>query len=110
MNTVKRYGSIVRVRPEKYAEYQRLHAAAWPGVLQRLTASHIGNYSIYHREGWLFSYFEYSGDDFAADTAAIAADPITQDWWAVCIPCLQPLDSSPEDEVWAPMEEIFHLD
>ena len=101
---------MVRVRPEKFEEYKRLHADAWPGVLKRLKASNIGNYSIYYREGWLFSYFEYTGQDFEADTAAIAADETTQKWWDVCIPCLQPLDSSPEGEIRAPMEEIFHLD
>ena len=110
MLIMQRYGSMVRVRPEKLEEYRRLHAAAWPGVLQRLKASNIGNYSIYYREGWLFSYFEYSGIDFEADNAAIAADPTTREWWKVCVPCLQPLDSSPEGEVWAPMEEVFHLD
>ena len=107
---MKRYGSMVEVRPEKYAEYKRLHAAAWPGVLERLKASNFSNYSIFYREGWLFSYFEYLGDDFESDVAAMASDKTTQEWWAVCIPCLKPLDSLPEGEVWAPMEEIFHLD
>ena len=101
---------MVRVHPEKYAEYKKLHAAAWPDVLKRLKASNIQNYSIYYRDGWLFSYFEYVGDNFEADNAAIAADPPTRDWWKVCIPCLRPLDSSPEGEIWAPMEEVFHLD
>ncbi|MEX0331232.1 MAG: L-rhamnose mutarotase [Puniceicoccaceae bacterium] len=107
---MKRYGSVVEVHPHKYEEYKRLHAAAWPGVLDRLKASHFSNYSIFYREGWLFSYFEYLGDDFEADVAAVAADKTTQEWWAVCIPCLKPLDSLPEGEIWAPMEEIFHLD
>ncbi len=101
---------MVRVLPEKYEEYKRLHADTWPGVLRQIKESNIGNYSIYYREGWLFSYFEYYGSDFEADMAAMAADETTQKWWDVCIPCMKPLDSSPEGEVWAPMEEIFHLD
>ena len=40
---------------------------------------------------YLFSYFEYVGDDFAADMANMAADPTTQKWWAVCKPCQEPL-------------------
>lgn len=107
---MQRFGSVLRVRPEKFEEYKRLHAAVWPGVLARLTASHVRNYSIYHKDGWLFSYFEYHGNDYAADTAAIAADPVTQQWWAVNKPCQEPLATRREGEWWADMEELFHHD
>jgi len=30
---MKRYGSMIRLRPEKYEEYKRLHAADWPEIL-----------------------------------------------------------------------------
>ena len=39
---------------------------------------------------YLFSYFEYTGSDFAADMAKLAADPTTQRWWEVCKPCHEP--------------------
>lgn len=55
----RRYGMVLRVKPERFEDYKRHHAAVWPGVLERITASQIRNYSIFHREGWLFSYFEY---------------------------------------------------
>jgi hypothetical protein len=32
-NQMKRYGSIIKVRPEKLEEYKRLHADVWQGVL-----------------------------------------------------------------------------
>jgi L-rhamnose mutarotase len=107
---MKRYGSVIRVKPEKLDEYKRLHAAVWPDVLAMIRACHIRNYSIYYREGWLFSYFEYHGDDVEADMARMAADPRTQEWWAVCKPCQEPLASAGEGEWWAPMEEVFHCD
>ena len=69
-----RYGMTIRVRPEHFAEYKRQHAAVWPEVLATITRHHIRNYSIYHRDGVLFSYFEYWGDDFAADMRLMAAD------------------------------------
>lgn len=107
---MQRHAAIIRLRPEKEAEYRALHADAWPQVLAMLTRAHIGNYSIFLRDGLLFSYLEYSGDDYAADTAAIAADPATRDWWALTDPCQQPVDSAAPGEWWAPMEEVFHLD
>ncbi|MER6941014.1 L-rhamnose mutarotase [Nocardioides sp. NPDC127514] len=105
-----RHGSVVRLRPEKEAEYVELHAAVWPEVLERLTASNIRNYSIFLREGWLFSYFEYVGTDYDADMAAIAAHDVTQQWWEVTAPCQERLPSAAEDEQWSPMTEVFHLD
>jgi L-rhamnose mutarotase len=107
---MKRYGSIIKVRPEKLEEYKRLHAGVWPGVLKTISECHIRNYSIYYREGYLFSYFEYEGDDYEADMARMAADPETQRWWDVCIPCQQPLETRAPGEWWANMEEVFHWD
>ena len=106
---MKRYGSVIRVRPEKFAEYKRLHAAVWPRVLERIRQCHIHNYSIYHKDGYLFAYFEYHGSDFA-DTAKMAADPTTQQWWALCEPCQDPLPTRAPGEWWSSMEEVFHAD
>lgn len=105
-----RHGSVIRVRPEKLAEYKTLHAAAWPGVLAMIHECKIRNYSIYYHDGLLLSYFEYVGDDFDADMAKMAADPLTQEWWAVCKPCHEPLPTRQEGEWWAEMEEVFHTD
>lgn len=107
---MKRYGMVLGVKPEKFEEYKQLHAAVWPEVLATISACNIRNYSIYHKDGLLFSYFEYHGDDFAADMARMAADPITQNWWEVCIPCQDPLENRAEGEWWAGMEEVFHWD
>jgi L-rhamnose mutarotase len=105
-----RHGSIIRVKPEKLEEYKALHAAVWPGVLRMIHACNIRNYSIYHKDGLLFSTFEYVGDDFDADMAKMAADPETQRWWDVCKPCHDPLETRAEGEWWAEMEEVFHTD
>jgi L-rhamnose mutarotase len=106
----RRYGMVLRVKAEKFEEYKRYHQAVWPGVLDRITKSGIANYSIYHREGWLFSYFEYLGSDFDADMRLVAADPETQRWWAVMMPMQEPLATRAAGEWWAPMEEVFHHD
>ena len=51
-----------------------------------------------------------NGHDFEADSAAIAAEPETQRWWAECIPCLELLPDRNPGDVWSLMEEVFHLD
>ncbi len=107
---MKRYGSVIQVVPEKLEEYKRLHADVWPGVLRMIKECNIRNYSIYYKDSYLFSYYEYTGTDYAADMAKMAADPETQRWWAVCEPCQQPLATRANGEWWATMEEVFHLD
>lgn len=104
-----RVGQVVRLRPEKEEEYLRLHADVWPEVTARLSASGITNFSIFLRDGLLFSYFEHVGDDLEADLAAVAADPATQRWWRLTDPCQQRLDSAPDTQ-WAPLREVFHHD
>jgi len=47
---MKRMGMVIGIAPERIAEYKRLHAAVWPGVLDRIAASGIRNYTIYLRE------------------------------------------------------------
>ncbi|MEV6995499.1 L-rhamnose mutarotase [Streptomyces sp. NPDC093228] len=107
---MQRFAAVIRLKPEKEEEYRRLHADCWPGVQAALKRAHIGNYSIFLRDGLLFSYLEYSGESYAEDTAAIADDPVSHAWWALTDPCQQPLDSAAEGEWWAPAEEVFHLD
>ncbi len=113
--SVTRHGTVLEIEPGRIDEYKRLHAAAWPGVLTTIRVCNIRNYSIYLREVepgrfYLFSYFEYTGDDFEADMEKMAADPVTQDWWKVCVPCVKPLPTAAGGELWAPMEEVFHSD
>jgi L-rhamnose mutarotase len=107
---MKRYGMVIKLRPEKYEVYKELHANAWPEVLAMIRACNIRNYTIYHKDSYLFSHFEYHGDDFAADMTKMAADPKTQEWWALTDPCQEPLESRKEGEWWAQMEELFHTD
>lgn len=101
---------MIRLREEHAEEYLSLHRTVWPAVLDRLRESNMRNFSIFLRDGLLFSYLEYAGDDYAADTAAIAADPETKRWWTFTEPCQQPVASAADGVWWAPMEEVFHTD
>ncbi len=107
---MQRYGSVIKLRPEKRAEYKELHEHVWPDVLKMIRECNIRNYSIYFKDDFLFSYFEYHGNDFEADMAKMAADPQTQAWWKLTDPCQEPLETRRPGEKWAVMEEYFHVD
>ncbi len=105
---MKRYGQIIKVKPEMEERYKYLHANPWENVGAMITECNIRNYSIFLRDGFLFAYFEYIGEDFEADMAKMAADKTTQEWWDECMPCQQPIDAASSDDWWVNMEEVFY--
>lgn len=107
---MRRFAQVIGVRPERREEYEALHRDAWPGVLERIRLSHIQNYSIYRHGDLLFSYFEYVGSDFEADMAAMAADPVTQEWWKLTDAMQEPISGRGEGEWWMELPEVFHTD
>lgn len=104
---MQRYGSVIRLRPDKRDEYLRLHADVWSEVEDAILAANIRNYTIFLHGDLLFGYYEYVGQDHAADQAKIADDPATQRWWALTDPCQESL--APTEHWWAPMAEVWHL-
>lgn len=75
-----------------------------------IEACNLRNYSIFHHDGLLFSYFEYIGDDFESDMAKMAADATTQKWWAALRPSLETWGPREEGVWWMDAEELFHAD
>jgi L-rhamnose mutarotase len=110
--SVRRMGMVIGVRPEKLAEYKKLHAEPWPEMNAALSAANIHNYSIYLREpeNLLFGYWEYTGEDFEADLKVLDGLAVSKRWLALTDPCQAPLASRREGEWWCMMPEIFHLD
>ncbi len=112
---MERYGSIIKIKSEKIEEYKKLHSKVWPEILKMINDCNIRNYSIFLRQidngdYYMFSYFEYIGNDFTGDMKTMADDPKTQEWWNLCGPCQQPLKSRKKGEWWASMKEVFHTD
>lgn len=112
---VERYGMVTGLAPESVAHYKALHNTVWPAVQQTITACNIRNYSIYLKEidgkPYLFSYWEYTGSDFAADMKKMSADPVTQRWWKETAPLQVPLpDAAARGETWSSAAEVYHQD
>jgi len=107
---MERYGMVIRLRPEKEEEYIRLHENAWPEVCDMIRQCNITNYSIFLRDGFLFSYWEYIGNNYEVDMQKMADDPKTREWWKLTDPCQVPVDGAEAGEKWTRMREVFHLD
>ena len=107
---LKRFGQVIRVKPERFEEYKQYHENVWPEIIELGRECNIRNQTIFHRDGLLFRYFEYGGDDYEADMAKAAAHPVNQAWWKIMQPMQEPLETCTEGEWWAGMEELIHTD
>jgi len=107
---MERYGSIIGLKKSELKEYKRLHKNIWPEVARIISECNIRNYSIYYKDGFLFSYFEYIGKNYKKDMEKMADNSVTQQWWDICKPMQIPLDTRKKNEWWASMEEVFHQD
>ena len=111
--SVRRFASVTGLKPEMAARYEALHAAPWPGVRRMISECHLRNYSIHLQEiggkPYLFAYFEYTGRDFDADMARMAADPETRRWWSETDPCQEPLpEAAALGKIWTDAREVFY--
>jgi L-rhamnose mutarotase len=95
---MQRFGMTIKLKPGCEQAYKTYHAAVWPEVLSKILECNIRNYSIFFKDGFLFSYFEYHGNDLKSDWSKMAAHPKTQQWWAVMQPMQEPLSTRKEGE------------
>ena len=107
---MKRYGNIVRVKPEKKSLYIELHSNPLPEVGEVIRECNIRNFTIFNIDDLLFNSFEYIGDDYESDMKRMAESSIMQEWWAKCMPCMEPYGDLADGEIWTEMKEIAHRD
>lgn len=109
----KFFGQIGRIKPECIEEYCRLHEVdvyteKWAGVLQLIRDCNIQNYNIFIEDDVVFGYYEYVGDDYEADMAKMAADPLNQEWWSHTCPCFTKYKADSPEAFYTDMKQIFH--
>lgn len=106
---MRRVAQIIQLNPNDEAAYVRYHQQVWPAVLATIADCNIRNYSIFLRNGLLFSYFEYFGENYADDMKKMAACLDTQRWWSVMDPMQTPMPDAEHGEKWSEMLEVFHF-
>ncbi|MGI9457750.1 MAG: L-rhamnose mutarotase [Aeoliella sp.] len=108
---VQRYAMVIGGRPEMVEGYKQLHAHPWQGVLDAIRKGNLRNYPIYLTKlgdkVYIFTYFEYVGNDFEADMKKIDSEPVTLAWMKFTDEaCQLPLETRADGEWWANMEEV----
>jgi len=102
-------GQVGRIKEEKREEYIALHASPWPEIVQIIKECNMENYSIFIRGNLVFSYYEYTGEDYDADRQKLAKDVMVQKWWAITDPCFERYDNDSAEASYENMESIFYL-
>jgi L-rhamnose mutarotase len=106
---VQRVGMVIKVKADRLGEYLKLHADSEPGVRDLLLKYNMRNFSIFLTQledgnTYEFGYWEYWGDDFEADMAALEEEPRNQEWLELCDPMQIPLQG---EKGWREMELIY---
>jgi L-rhamnose mutarotase len=100
---------LLKVKPDRLAEYKARHAAVWPEMLEALRRTGWRNYSLFLRDdGLLVGYLETS--DFRQAREGMARQQVNARWQREMAPFFEDLDGRRPDEGLLRLEEVFHLD
>jgi L-rhamnose mutarotase len=107
---MNRIAFLLKVKPERIAEYKAHHAAVWPDMLAALHRTGWHNYSLFMREdGLLFGYFE-TPESLQAAQAGMAREEVNARWQEFMAPFFEGLGGAHADQMMLELEEVFHLD
>ena len=107
--TIKRYGMVIKLKPEKKDYYIKNHQNVWPEILKELKKIKIKNYSIFLKEDFMFGYLEYEGNKFDKDMAEMENIPIVKEWTELMIDCFNPFPNNENNNSWVLMDQIFYM-
>lgn len=100
---------LLRVKPDRLAEYRERHKNVWPEMQQALRETGWRNYSLFLTgDGLLVGYLET--DDFEAARAGMAEREVNRRWQAEMAEFFEDLESGSADTDMLPLDEVFHLD
>jgi len=96
---------VLKIRPERVADYVAAHQTVWPEMREAISASGIRNYTIFIRGSEAIGYLE--SDDLEAAWASLARHEANSRWQTAMTDYLE---QRVPDEGPTMLEEIFRLD
>ncbi len=104
---MKRFATLTKLKPGAKAEYIKIHGEIWEDIVKINDACNMHNFTIFCHDDYLFSYFEYTGDNYEADAAKKIASPIIAKWKEFTGQYTEPVF---DDIKVIMLEEIWHHD
>jgi L-rhamnose mutarotase len=104
-----RVGFVLKVREELVEEYRRLHETVWPEMLDALSRTGWGNYTLFMRsDGTLFGYLE-TPVSFAEALEGMSTEEVNERWQREMAPFFEGTGGH-ADTMMEELVEVFHLD
>ena len=77
---MKRIATITKLKSGMKEEYKKIHDKIWDDMVEAGHKANMRNFTIFVHEDYLFSYFEYIGDNYEADMARKNSLEVTKKW------------------------------
>jgi L-rhamnose mutarotase len=81
---MKRIANITKLKEGAAVDYKALHDNIWEEIVAAGHQYGLRNFTMFRHGEYLFSYYEYVGDDFERDMAEKAKCPNQDKWQAEC--------------------------
>lgn len=107
---MRKFGQICAIKDENIKKYIEYHNHIPKEIRTLIYECNIRNYSIFYRNGYLFTYYEYIGTDYDADMKKMSENTDNQKWWDLVKPLMSPVADRKPGEFWADMEMVFEQD
>lgn len=92
------------------AEYEEMHKAVWPEIIESIKTSGIVNMEIYRTGNRLFMIMEVNEDfSFEQKAAMDAGNEKVQEWETLMWKYQQAVPGAKPGEKWMMMDKIFQL-
>ena len=104
---MKKIGQVCGITLENAEKYIEYHNNVPKEIRELIRECNIRNYRIFYRNGLLFSYYDYIGENYEEDMRKMAENADNQKWWDLVKPIMSPLADRKKDEFWADMDLIF---
>lgn len=92
------------------AEYEEMHKAVWPEIIDSIKSSGVLNMEIYRTGNRLFMMMEVSEDfSFEQKAAMDAGNEKVQEWETLMWKYQQAVPGAKPGEKWMMMDKIFQL-
>jgi L-rhamnose mutarotase len=107
---MQRIAFLLKVKPDRLAEYEERHQHVWPEMLEALHRTGWQNYSLFAQDdGTLFGYFE-THLSFQAALDAMAAEEVNERWQGTMAPFFESSGGEHADQMMQALQEVFHMD
>ena len=106
----KTIGMVIGLKQDQVEAYKKVHADSNHGVRDLLNKYHMHNFSIFlhkfdNEKYYLFGYYEYTGDNYEEDMAALDKEDRNIKWLLMTDPMQIPFEGK---NSWSTMERVYY--